>query len=88
MFLVEYMPATTRFRFDPPSPPSSYPRSPLHATLVFLHVLAAIVWIGGSLFLALVGAPVLRRLGSWFARLTAFAALVVLVAAVHLARGG
>ncbi len=31
-------------------------------TLVVLHVLAAVVWLGGIAFLALVGAPVLRRL--------------------------
>ncbi|MFN8570965.1 MAG: CopD family protein [Gemmatimonadaceae bacterium] len=32
----------------------------LYFTNVAIHVLAATVWIGGNLFLALVGAPVLR----------------------------
>lgn len=32
----------------------------LYFTLVTLHILAAITWIGGVLFLALVGAPALR----------------------------
>ncbi|MBA3889078.1 MAG: CopD family protein [Gemmatimonadaceae bacterium] len=30
-------------------------------TLVTIHVLAALVWLGGMFFLGLVGAPVLRR---------------------------
>ena len=35
--------------------------SPTYQFLVFLHLLAAFVWLGGLFFLALVGAPVLRR---------------------------
>lgn len=31
---------------------------------VFVHVLAAILWLGGMIFFALVGAPVLRRVES------------------------
>lgn len=33
----------------------------MYFTLVTLHVLAAMVWIGGILFFAMVGAPALRR---------------------------
>ncbi len=33
----------------------------MYLTLVTLHVLAAIVWLGGVFFLGLVGAPALRR---------------------------
>lgn len=36
--------------------------SPLHHLNVTLHVLAALLWLGGMLFLAVVGAPVLRGL--------------------------
>ncbi|HPV77375.1 MAG TPA: hypothetical protein PLX31_20905, partial [Gemmatimonadaceae bacterium] len=32
----------------------------LYFTLVTLHILAAVTWIGGVLFIALVGAPALR----------------------------
>lgn len=31
---------------------------------VFIHVMAALIWLGGMFFLALVGAPVLRKLPS------------------------
>lgn len=34
----------------------------LYYASVSIHVLAALVWLGGMFFLALVGAPVLRRL--------------------------
>ena len=34
--------------------------NPLHWASVTIHVLAALVWLGGMLFLGLVGAPVLR----------------------------
>lgn len=33
----------------------------MYLTLVTLHVLSAMVWIGGVIFLALIGAPALRR---------------------------
>jgi putative copper resistance protein D len=36
----------------------------LYILNVTIHVLAAFVWLGGMLFLAVVGAPVLRRLES------------------------
>ncbi len=34
--------------------------SPLYLASVFVHILAAFVWVGGMLFLGIVGAPVLR----------------------------
>lgn len=34
---------------------------PLHVFSVWLHILAAVVWIGGMVFLALVLVPVIRR---------------------------
>jgi copper resistance protein D len=43
--------------------------------LVFLHLLAAFVWLGGLFFLALVGAPVLRREASPELRAGLFRAL-------------
>jgi len=65
---------------------------PLYAINVTIHVLAAMVWLGGMLFLALVGAPVLRgvepeslraalfrRLGEAFRR-AGWIAVAVLVA--------
>lgn len=33
----------------------------LYLVAVVLHVLAAVIWLGGTFFVALVGAPVLRR---------------------------
>lgn len=33
----------------------------LYLAVAFVHILAAVVWLGGLFFLALVGAPVLRR---------------------------
>jgi copper resistance protein D len=36
----------------------------LYHVLVFVHVLAALFWLGGMFFLAAVGAPALRRLES------------------------
>lgn len=33
----------------------------LYHSLIFLHVLAALFWLGGMFFLAAVGAPVLRK---------------------------
>lgn len=38
--------------------------STLHTISVSLHMLAALFWIGGMLFLAVVGAPALRKLES------------------------
>ncbi len=34
----------------------------LYAALVYLHLLAALLWLGGMFFFALVGAPVLRAI--------------------------
>jgi len=36
----------------------------LYYLAVFLHLLAALLWLGGMFFLAVVGAPVLRKLES------------------------
>lgn len=36
--------------------------SPLYHLVVTIHVLAALLWLGGMFFLAVVGAPVLREL--------------------------
>lgn len=49
--------------------------SAMYRTLVVLHVLAAVVWLGGIAFLALVGAPVLRRLDDVALRQRLFDAL-------------
>lgn len=37
---------------------------PVYHFLVFVHVLAAVFWLGGMFFLAVVGAPALRNLES------------------------
>lgn len=47
----------------------------MYRALVTLHLLAAIVWLGGVLFFALVGAPVLRRVEPAALRSALFEAL-------------
>ncbi len=47
----------------------------LYRTLVTLHLLAAVVWVGGIAFLALVGAPALRTLDDAALRQRLFDAL-------------
>ncbi len=49
--------------------------APLHFTNVSIHVLAAIVWLGGMFFFALVGAPVLRGVDPPSLRTALFEAL-------------
>lgn len=44
---------------------------------VFIHVLAAMVWLGGMLFIAVVGAPVLREIESPKLRQSLFRSLGV-----------
>lgn len=48
---------------------------PLHFASLSIHVLAAIVWLGGMFFFALVGAPVLRRVDPPSLRSALFEAL-------------
>lgn len=45
--------------------------------IVWLHILAAVIWIGGMLFLSLVAMPVLRRLDSTPARRDLFRAMAL-----------
>jgi copper resistance protein D len=47
----------------------------LYHLTVFFHLLAAIVWLGGMFFFALVGAPVIRSVVEPAARATLFGAL-------------
>lgn len=47
----------------------------MYLALVVVHVLAAMVWVGGVLFLALVGAPALRRVEPAELRAALFASL-------------
>ena len=49
--------------------------TPLYQLLVFLHVVAALVWIGGLFFMAGVGAPVLRTVEPVETRVALFRAL-------------
>jgi len=49
--------------------------SPTYQFLLFLHIVAALVWIGGLLFMALVGAPILRRVEPAPTRAALFRAL-------------
>ncbi len=41
--------------------PDSGMSAHLYSALLYLHLLSALVWLGGMFFLALVGAPLLRR---------------------------
>lgn len=47
----------------------------MYSTLVVIHVLAALFWLGGMFFLAVVGAPVLRTVDPPELRQRLFAAL-------------
>lgn len=66
---------------------------------VTIHVLAAMLWLGGMFFLGVVAAPLLRAIeppdlrqlrgrAALFARVNAIVGVLLVAAAVRLARGG